>query len=201
MGFDEYHPISHRGSNLGSSGGIGYTVVDALDTMLLMGLDAEYQRARSWVEKELTFERHGYFSTFEVRPPSPGIYVNQRMAQTTIRVLGGLLSAHHLTHDPLYLTHATSLGTRLAHAFDTPSGLPAPSVNLAAPRGGGGGGVSVSEATTLQLEFRYLAQLTGQAEFWHKAEEAMRVVNGARLGNGLAPINMECVTFFLEAQR
>jgi mannosyl-oligosaccharide alpha-1,2-mannosidase len=47
MGDDEYHPLSHRGSNLGSGGGIGYPVFDALDTMLLMGpaLDAEYKRA------------------------------------------------------------------------------------------------------------------------------------------------------------
>jgi hypothetical protein len=35
--------------------------------MLLMGLDAEYTRARSWVQEKLTFNRHRYFSTFEVR--------------------------------------------------------------------------------------------------------------------------------------
>ncbi|KAJ7781693.1 hypothetical protein B0H14DRAFT_3164088 [Mycena olivaceomarginata] len=63
---DEYHPIFHRGSNLGSGAGIGYTVVDALDTMLLMGLESEYTRARTWVQEKLSFERHGYFSTFEV---------------------------------------------------------------------------------------------------------------------------------------
>jgi hypothetical protein len=67
FGDDEYHPISHRGSNLGSGGGIGYTVVDALDTMLLMGLESEYTRARTWVQEKLSFERHGYFSMFEVR--------------------------------------------------------------------------------------------------------------------------------------
>jgi hypothetical protein len=38
MGDNEYHPLSHHGSILGSGGGIGYTVVDTLDTMLLMGL-------------------------------------------------------------------------------------------------------------------------------------------------------------------
>ncbi|KAJ6608839.1 glycoside hydrolase [Mycena sp. CBHHK59/15] len=173
MGHDEYHPISRRGSNLSGSGGIGYTVVDALDTMLLMGLDAEYARAHKWVRTELTFDRSGFFSTFE----------------TTIRVLGGLLSAHHLTSDALYLQHATDLADRLLHAFDTTSGLPAPSVDLAGRRASGGG-VSVSEATTLQLEFRYLAQLTGNAKYWHKAEHVMAVVNKARIPNGLAPISM-----------
>lgn len=71
FGFDEYHPISHRGSNLGYEGGIGYTVVDALDTMLLMGLTPEYERARKWVKEELSFARQGYYSTFEVRFPLP----------------------------------------------------------------------------------------------------------------------------------
>jgi hypothetical protein len=66
MGADEYHPISHNGSNLTEAGGIGYTVVDAIDTMLLMGLDTEYQRARSWIEHKLSFDRDAHFNTFEV---------------------------------------------------------------------------------------------------------------------------------------
>ena len=66
MGADEYHPISRKGSNLTEAGGIGYTVVDSLDTMLIMGLDAEYQRARSWVAEKMTFERDANFNTFEV---------------------------------------------------------------------------------------------------------------------------------------
>ncbi|KAJ7362587.1 glycoside hydrolase [Mycena albidolilacea] len=174
FGDDEYHPISHRGSNLGSGGGIGYTVVDALDTMLLMGLESEYTRARTWVQEKLSFERHGYFSMFE----------------TTIRVLGGLLSAFFLTGDDLYKHHAADLGDRLAVAFDTPSGLPGSSVNLGGRTAMNGGAVSISEATTLQLEFRYLAEITGRVAFWHKAEKVMKVVNKARLPNGLAPITL-----------
>jgi endoplasmic reticulum Man9GlcNAc2 1,2-alpha-mannosidase len=70
MGADEYHPISHKGSNLTEAGGVGYTVVDALDTMLIMGLDAEYLRARDWIEHKLSFERDADFNTFEVRADS-----------------------------------------------------------------------------------------------------------------------------------
>lgn len=69
MGSDEYHPISHRGTNLSTSGGIGYTVVDAIDTMLLMGLHQEYSRASNWVRNHLSFDRDGQsrcFNTFEV---------------------------------------------------------------------------------------------------------------------------------------
>jgi hypothetical protein len=71
MGADEYHPISRQGSNLSEAGGIGYTVVDALDTMLIMGLHAEYQRARSWVADKMTFERDADYNTFEVGVLSP----------------------------------------------------------------------------------------------------------------------------------
>lgn len=66
MGADEYHPISREGTNLTSAGGIGFTVADTLDTMLIMGLNEEYQRARRWVEDKLTFDKDGAFSTFEV---------------------------------------------------------------------------------------------------------------------------------------
>ena len=66
MGSDEYHPISKTGSNLTDSGGIGYTVVDAIDTMQIMGLQEEYNRARNWISTELRFDRDGNFNTFEV---------------------------------------------------------------------------------------------------------------------------------------
>lgn len=66
MGADEYHPISHNGTNLTEAGGIGYTVVDSIDSMLIMGLQEEYERARKWVETRMTFERDGNFNLFEV---------------------------------------------------------------------------------------------------------------------------------------
>ena len=66
MGDDEYHPISKTGTNLSTSGGIGYTVTDALDTMLIMGLDEEVARARDCVLNKLSFDKSGEFNTFEV---------------------------------------------------------------------------------------------------------------------------------------
>ncbi len=67
MGSDEYHPLTHKGSNFSVNGGIGYTVVDSIDTMHIMGLNDEYARARRWVEQNLSFDKEGSFSTFEVR--------------------------------------------------------------------------------------------------------------------------------------
>ena len=67
MGDDEYHPISHKGTNLTQAGGIGYTVIDSIDTLLIMGLQDEYERARQWVTTKLSFDQDANFNTFEVR--------------------------------------------------------------------------------------------------------------------------------------
>lgn len=66
MGCDAYHPVSGAGSNLTNAGGIGYMIIDAIDSLIVLGLDEEYQRAREWVANQLTFDRDGVYSTFEV---------------------------------------------------------------------------------------------------------------------------------------
>lgn len=179
MGSDEYHPIEKKGSNLTEAGGIGYFIVDSIDTMQIMGLQEEYESARNWVANKQTFERDGKFNTFE----------------TTIRVLGGLLSAYHFSDDDsIFLERAQDLADRLLSAFDTPSGLPKSMVNLKMRTGVNEAGyaslVSTAEASTLQLELRYLSFLTDNDEYWHKAENVMKVIKAARLPSGLAPIYM-----------
>ena len=69
MGCDAYHPLSRAGSNLTEAGGIGYMVLDSIDSLILLGMDEEYQRAREWVANDLSFDRDGVYSTFEVSLP------------------------------------------------------------------------------------------------------------------------------------
>jgi hypothetical protein len=89
-------------------------------------------------------------------------------------MLGGLLSAHYLTtvlpgvssrRDSIYLTKAADLADRLLGAYDSPSGIPYASIHLARRRGlvshADGGASSTAEATTLQLEMKYLSMLLG----------------------------------------
>jgi len=45
---------------------MGYTIVDSLDSLLLMGFDEEYERARDWVREELSFNVPGKVNGFEV---------------------------------------------------------------------------------------------------------------------------------------
>lgn len=91
-------------------------------------------------------------------------------------MLGGLLAAYHLSsRDPIYLERAKELGDRILPAFDTPSGFPLSSINLGQRKGVPAedypGLVSTAEIATLQLEFRYLSDVTGDETYWSKAEK------------------------------
>ena len=90
-GKDEVNPVDKIASK--SKFGMGMTLVDSLDTMWLMGLRDEFSMARKWVADNFNLD-------------------NNRMTvslfETTIRVLGGLLSTYHLSEDKLFLDKAVS---------------------------------------------------------------------------------------------
>ena len=54
MGCDELRPISGTAN---SWGGFGLTILDSLDTLILMGLTDEYAEARAWCVKNLRFDK------------------------------------------------------------------------------------------------------------------------------------------------
>ncbi|KAF9419840.1 mannosyl-oligosaccharide alpha-1,2-mannosidase [Podila epigama] len=183
-GKDEYHPISHHGSNMLQNGqGYGFTIVDSLDTILLMGLDKEFKEARDWVEHSLNFNQDGTVNLFE----------------TTIRVLGGLLAAYDQSgaKEKVFLDKAVDLADRLLGAFNTPTGIPYASVHLSMSRGvpgHEGGRSSTSEVSTLQLEFKYLSYLTGDDKYWKAAEKVMFRMRKMKDLDGLVPIYINPVT-------
>lgn len=65
-GSDECSPISGHTHNLTKEGSVGYQIVDVLDTLIVMGMDEEYEKAAGWVREELRFDLGGEFNTFEV---------------------------------------------------------------------------------------------------------------------------------------
>lgn len=174
-------------------GGLGWIIVDSLDTLILMNLTSRLSHARDWLSTSLNYEKDNEVNTFE----------------TTIRMLGGLLSAHYLSTtypdmapltddnvgapgEDLYLEKATDLADRLLGAFTSASGIPFASVNLKTlngiPSHLDGGASSTAEAASLQLELKYLAHLTGEKNYWDKAEKAIEVIDGNGAQDGLVPI-------------
>ncbi|TLD22815.1 hypothetical protein PspLS_07632 [Pyricularia sp. CBS 133598] len=192
-GYDEFHPVSKKGRHM-ATGGLGWIIVDSLDTMMLMNLTTQLSHAREWIANSLKYDQDQDVNTFE----------------TTIRMMGGLLSAHYLSTtypdmaplkdddegapgEDLYLEKAKDLADRLLAAFDTKTGIPYASVNLGKFQGieshADMGASSTAEATTLQLEFKYLAKLTGEKLFWDKVEKVMEVVDKqVAKTDGLVPI-------------
>ncbi|KAJ2490659.1 mannosyl-oligosaccharide alpha-1,2-mannosidase [Coemansia sp. RSA 2050] len=179
FGSDEYHPLSHRGENM-TKAGVGYFIADVLDTLLLTGLTDEYKRGRDHLASTLTFDQPGAVSLFE----------------TTIRVLGGLLSAYHWSGetDTTLLRLADELGGRLAWSFDTETGIPPETAQLQ-PSGKPRAYLSsTAEVATLQLEFRYLAKLTGKQQYRKYVDRIMDVMFKAPKYDGLVPIYMDATS-------
>jgi endoplasmic reticulum Man9GlcNAc2 1,2-alpha-mannosidase len=156
---------------------MGWVIIDALDTLMLMNLTEEVERARTWIGESLDWNQDNEVSLFE----------------TTIRMLGGLLSAHYLSnYDDLYLEKAVDLADRLLGGFESPTGIPYASVNLKHRTGiqsyADGGASTTSEVSTLQLEFKYLAKLTGETLYWEKAEKIIQALESNKAQDGLVPI-------------
>nr|XP_023914470.1 mannosyl-oligosaccharide 1,2-alpha-mannosidase MNS1-like [Quercus suber] len=173
-GQDELQPQSKNGVN--SFGGLGATVIDSLDTLYIMGLEEQFQKAREWIANSLDFNKDYEASVFE----------------TTIRVVGGLLSAYDLSNDQVFLDKAKDIADRLLPAWDTPSGIPYNIINLAHGRphnpGWTGGESILADSGTEQLEFIALSQRTGDPKYQQKAENVIAQINKTFPDDGLLPI-------------
>ena len=132
------------------------TPVDALDTMLLMGMKDEATSTKNYIIKNLKFDKDIYVQNFEI----------------TIRLLGGLLSAYQLTGDERLLSLADDLGTRLLPVFNSPTGLPYRYVNLRTGKIRGEV-TNPAETGTLLIEFGTLSKLTNKPVFYEKAKRAL----------------------------
>jgi mannosyl-oligosaccharide alpha-1,2-mannosidase len=183
-GQDRYHPVTAKGSQM-SPRGLGWIIVDSLDTMMVMNLTGPLAESRKWLHRSLSYDQDQDVNTFE----------------TTIRMLGGLLGAHYLAgrlpdvasrRDGVYLAKAVELADRLLAAYESRSGIPYASVHLCRRKGlpshADGGASSTAEAATVQLEMKYLSHVTGDERYWRKAEKVMQVLDANAAEAGLLPI-------------
>lgn len=176
---DELTPLSCSGqgpdwynpANIGTNdvaGNFSMTLIDVLDTFVVLddrqGFEMAVKNVIQWV-------------SFDV-DTKPQVF------ETTIRVLGGLLSGHlfaNQTGQPFFLPWyngellalAHDLGKRLLPAFSTPTGLPYARINL---RHGLVKGETLETCTagagSLILEFATLSRLTGDERFEKAAQKA-----------------------------
>jgi mannosidase alpha-like ER degradation enhancer 2 len=174
-GHDELLPLS-KGFKDWYGTSLYMTPVDALDTLILMGLTQQADETRELIARNLSFDKDIYVKNFEI----------------TIRMLGGLLSSYQLTGDKRLLALAEDLGKRLLPAFGSPTGMPYVFVNLktGAVRGTES---NPAEVGSLLLEFGTLSKLTGNPVYYDKAKRALVEIYNRRSAIGLVgeSINVE----------
>ncbi|XP_047635587.1 ER degradation-enhancing alpha-mannosidase-like protein 1 isoform X3 [Phacochoerus africanus] len=194
---DELNPIHCRGrgpdrgdpSNLNINdvlGNYSLTLVDALDTLAIMGNSSEFQKAVKLVINTVSFDKDSTVQVFEA----------------TIRVLGSLLSAHRIITDSkqpfgdmtikdydnelLHMAH--DLAVRLLPAFEnTKTGIPYPRVNLkTGVPPDSNNETCTAGAGSLLVEFGILSRLLGDSTFEWVARRAVKALWNLRSnGTGL----------------
>ncbi|KAM4622474.1 ER degradation-enhancing alpha-mannosidase-like protein 2 [Discoglossus pictus] len=187
--YDELRPLTCDGQD--TWGSFSLTLIDALDTLLIIGNTTEFHRVVNVLQDMVDFD----------------IDVNASVFETNIRVVGGLLSAHLLSKraglelepgwpctGPL-LRLAEEAARKLLPAFNTPTGMPYGTVNLL-------NGVNPTETPvtctagigTYILEFATLSRLTGDPEFERVAKRALKGLWESRSEIGLVGNHIDVVS-------
>ncbi|KAK7749925.1 hypothetical protein SLS53_000507 [Cytospora paraplurivora] len=152
---DEVTPLSGEAKN--PFGGWAATLVDALDTLWIMGLEDEFEEA---------VEAAGTIDFSRTKTDLINVF------ETTIRYMGGFLAAYELSGKKyqILLRKAVEVGELLMCAFDTDDRMPIARWDWKLYMTGHAQkhpkSVLVSELGSLSLEFTKLSQLTGDMKYY-----------------------------------
>ncbi|CAO2652756.1 Nn.00g021670.m01.CDS01 [Neocucurbitaria sp. VM-36] len=163
---DELRPVTGEAEE--TFGGWGATLVDSLDTLWIMGFKEEFHEAVQAVAA-IDFGKTGLktISVFE----------------TTIRYLGGLLSAYDMSHEPVLLDKALQLGEMLYRAFDTTNNTPLGWLDIEntklVDREEFKAETSICFAClgSLTMEFTRLAQISHQSKFYDAVAQVSALID------------------------
>ncbi|XP_014484175.1 PREDICTED: ER degradation-enhancing alpha-mannosidase-like protein 2 [Dinoponera quadriceps] len=193
--YDELRSLSCDGFD--TWGSFSLTLIDALDTLAVMGNFTEFRRVAEIISARANFEANINVSVFE----------------TNIRVVGGLLSAHLLSrkagvklepgwpcNGPL-LRLAEDMAKRLIAAFDTPTGMPYGTVNLKYGVPEGETSITCTAGIgTFLLEFGTLSRLTGDPLYEEVAMNAIKALHYYKSNIGLVGNHIDVLTGHWTAQ-
>ncbi|CAE8620040.1 unnamed protein product, partial [Polarella glacialis] len=169
-GMDELQPIAGRGKMNKFNHAV--TMVDSLSTLWIAGLKEEFNEAKAWMAANMASKLRGISGSASV-------------FETTIRTLGGLLSAYDLSRDyledKLFLDLSVQLGHKIVSVVSNAGVTPY-------TFSGGNGGMgchSLAESGTIQLEMRYLSHVTGDPSFAERVDKFYALVRGKKSIDGL----------------
>ena len=175
-GHDEVRPVSGTASNFFiDDHSFGLSIIEAMDTLYVMGLDAQLEDCVSWIHKHLNFDVDGDVQMFEA----------------VIRMVAGLLTGYYATGDKRLLERSVELADRLLVCFTkSPTGAPYRFANLRT------GAVSdpksnLAEIGSNILEFGDLTRLTGDRKYLDASMKAYEAVIARRSSIDLLGTNFD----------
>ncbi|KAK7419991.1 clathrin associated protein complex large subunit [Neonectria punicea] len=183
---DEVTPLTGKAKD--PFGGWAATLVDSLDSLWILDMKDEFTKAVAAAQGiDFSTSAIPVLNTFE----------------TTIRYLGGFLSAYEIsgkTH-PALLKKAIEVGELLMCAFDTPNHMPVMrwdwKLYVYGKKQVASQKVLVSEMGSLSLEFTKLSQLTGDMKYYDAikriGDEFERSQLNSRLP-GMWPVEIDAYT-------
>ncbi|OJD19692.1 hypothetical protein AJ78_00315 [Emergomyces pasteurianus Ep9510] len=165
---DELSPKTGEPKN--TFGGWGATLVDSLDTLWIMGLNDEFEEA-------VTAAASIDFSPTRSSQETINIF------ETTIRYLGGFLSAYDLTEckDRRLLDKAVELGDMIYASFDTRNRMPVTRWNPKKAKKGkkqypADRGI-IAEVASSSMELTRLSQLTGDMRWFDAIQRITNILD------------------------
>ncbi|HEY8313681.1 MAG TPA: glycoside hydrolase family 47 protein [Candidatus Baltobacteraceae bacterium] len=160
-GHDEVRPVTGTTHDFFIEGhSLGLSIIEAMDTLYVMGLDDELQGCVAWLRANMNFDVDGDVQMFEA----------------VIRMVAGLTTGYHATGERFLLDGARDLADRLLPCFTkSPTGAPYRYANLRT------GAVrdplsNLAEIGTNILEFGELSRLTGDPKYLAASKKAYRAV-------------------------
>ncbi|KAJ7158364.1 glycoside hydrolase family 47 protein [Mycena crocata] len=168
FGHDDLSPVSHGFSD--GRNGWGASIVDAMPTMFILGLEDIFEEAVNF-SSQIDFSDSKTSDTVSI-------------FETTIRYLGGLLSAYELSGEkyPVLLEKAKEVADKMAFGWvgdnDVPFGFLDFSTNKPTISTS-----NIAEAGTLNLEWYTLSKHTGNNTYAELTEKSTK-----RIANNPAPL-------------
>jgi mannosyl-oligosaccharide alpha-1,2-mannosidase len=181
---DELAPLD--GKAIDSFGGWGATLVDSLDSLWILGLKKDF------------YEAVGAVAVIDFGKTES---VSISVFETTIRYLGGFLSAYDLSREKVLLDKAVQLGEMLYRAFDTePNNMPLDRLfvelakNPNGPSSMAEGNICFAAFASLTMEFTRLAQITAQPKYYDAVARVTAFLDRAQNTShipGLFPVSVD----------
>lgn len=145
------------------------SMVNAMTTFALTGMEAEFEQGTRWVETQLEFEK---------------LDKDLSVSRIVSSYIGALLSCFALTWNRIFLDKAEQLALKLEPAYKSETGLPYHAINPATGQATGSL-VWLSEIAGGAIEYAFLSDITDDPRFKNRSEVGRKFLASKEKPKGL----------------